>query len=267
MPVSQQGAINTTALIVPDLYVQIVPPSVSLLNGLATNILGLVGTAQWGPVNSPTLIGSMAQYAQTFGAIQPRKFDLGTTVAAAVLQGANNFRCVRVTDGTDAAATILVQATCITFTSKYTGTLGNTQQVTLSAGSQASTYKAVVAMPGLTPEVYDNIPGSGNALWVNMAAAINSGQSGLRGPSQLIVASAGAGVAVPTPATVTLVGGTDGTTTITAGVLRLAAQLGDGKKDGIGGYANGPKRTRHFRLRSEDGPGGTDGGRIARGAR
>jgi hypothetical protein len=26
MPIVQQGAINTTALIVPDLYVQIVPP-------------------------------------------------------------------------------------------------------------------------------------------------------------------------------------------------------------------------------------------------
>jgi hypothetical protein len=74
-------------------------------------------------------------------------------------------------------------------------------------------------MPGLTPEVFDNITGSGNALWVNMAAAINSGQSGLRGPSQLIVASAGAGVTAPTLATLTLTGGTDGTTTITASVL------------------------------------------------
>ena len=32
MPVSQLGAINTTALIVPNLYVQIVPPQVTLLN-------------------------------------------------------------------------------------------------------------------------------------------------------------------------------------------------------------------------------------------
>jgi hypothetical protein len=219
MPVVQQGSINTTALIVPDLYVQIVPPSVSLLNGQPTNVLGVVGTAQWGPVNSPSLIGSMAMYAQLFGAIQARKFDMGTAVAAAVLQGASNFRCVRVTDGTDIAASIVNQLTCITFTSKYTGTLGNTAQVTLATGSQASTFKAVVAMPGLVPEVFDNISGTGNALWVNMAAAINNGQSGLRGPSQLIVASAGIGVTAPTLATLTLTGGTDGTTTITAAVL------------------------------------------------
>src|SRR6184192_3664747 len=105
MPVSQQGAINTTALIVPDLYVQIVPPSVSLLNGVPTNILGIVGTAQWGPVNSASIVGSAADYARIHGAVQNRKYDMGTAVSLAVLQGAANMRCVRVTDGTDVAAT------------------------------------------------------------------------------------------------------------------------------------------------------------------
>src|SRR5580704_5222287 len=105
--ISQAGAINTTALIVPDLYVQIVPPSITLLNGVPTNVLGIVGTATWGPVNSPTIVGGMADYAQQFGAIQNRKFDAGTAVAAAVLQGAANFRIVRVTDGTDFAASVV----------------------------------------------------------------------------------------------------------------------------------------------------------------
>ena len=221
MPVFQQGSINTTALIVPDLYVQIVPPSVSLLNGLPTNILGMVGTAQWGPVNAPTIVGSMADYSRQFGAIQARKYDLGTQLAAAVLQGANNFRCIRVTDGTDVAAFLVVQTSCITFTSKYTGTLGNTAQVTISNGSKTGTFKATVAMPGLVAEQFDNI-GFGltaNPLWVAIAAAINNGIDGLRGPSQLIVASAGAGVATPTLATYTLTGGTDGVATITGSVL------------------------------------------------
>lgn len=221
MPVSQQGAINTTALIVPDIYVQIVPPQVTLLNGLPTNILGVVGTATWGPVNAPTTIGSMADYARQFGAIQARKFDMGTAVAAAVLQGAANFRCVRVTDGTDTAATATVQTNCITLTSKYTGTLGNSAQVSLAAGSKSGTWRVTVAMPGLVPEVFDNI-GAGltaNALWVAIAAAINQGQSGLRGPSDLIVATAGAGVAAPTAASFTLTGGTDGATTINGSTL------------------------------------------------
>ena len=43
MPVVQQGSINTTALIVPDVYVQIVPPQVALLNGVPTNIAAFVG--------------------------------------------------------------------------------------------------------------------------------------------------------------------------------------------------------------------------------
>lgn len=217
--ITQAGALNTTALLVPDLYVQIVPPQVSQLNGVPSNGLGIVGTAQWGPVNSPVIVGSMAQYASTFGAIQNRKYDMGTAVAAAVLQGAQNMRCVRVTDGTDIAASIVAQSTCITFTSKYTGTLGNTIQATIANGSAANTFKVTIAMPGQQPETFDNITGSGNALWVNMAAAINQGQYGLRGPSNLVVATAGAGTTAPSLASYTLAGGTDGATTITSSVL------------------------------------------------
>ena len=219
MAVVQQGSINTTALIVPNLYVQIVPPQVTLLNGLPTNVLGIVGTAPWGPVNAPTIVGSMADYARQFGAIQARKYDLGTAIAAAVLQGANNFRAVRVTDSTDVAASILVLVNCITFTSKYSGSLANADTVTIAAGSQANTFKATVARAGVVPEVFDNIPGAGNALWVNIANAINNGITGLRGPSQLIVASAGVGTTAPTLTAYTLAGGTDGATTITGATL------------------------------------------------
>jgi hypothetical protein len=221
MPVVQQGSINTTALIVPDLYVQIVPPSVSLLNGLPTNILGIVGTANWGPVNNPVIVGDMASYARQFGAIQARKYDMGTIVATAVLQGANNFRCVRVTDGTDTAASVTVQTNCITFTSKYTGSLANSDAVSIAAGSKTGTWKVIVARAGYVPEVFDNIGAglTGAAVWAAMASAINSGQVGVRGSSDLIVASAGAGVAAPTAAAFTLSGGADGVATITGSVL------------------------------------------------
>lgn len=219
MPIVQSGALNTTALLVPDLYVQIIPPQIAQLNGVPSNGLGIVGTAQWGPVNSPAIVGSMAQYAQTFGAIQARKYDLGTAVAAAVLQGAQNMRCVRVTDGTDLAASIVIQTTCLTLTSFYTGTLGNSCVATIAAGSAANTSKITIAMPGQQAEVFDNIAGSANALWVNMAAAINQGQYGIRGPSKLVVASAGVGTTAPTLASYTLAGGTDGATTITSTVL------------------------------------------------
>lgn len=228
----QAGQINTTALVVPDLYVQILPPAVAALNGVPTNILGIVGTAQWGPVNSPTTVGGMGQFAQTFGALQSRKYDLGTAVAAAVLQGANNFRCVRVTDGTDVAASAAAVGGTggLTVTAKYSGTLGNSLQVTLAAGSAANTTAVILALPGLSPEKFDNIAGTGNALWVNLAAAINSGVSGLRGPSQLAVATAGASTTAPTLGTTTLAGGTDGATTITSSTLIGTDGTGSARK-------------------------------------
>jgi hypothetical protein len=40
MAIFPLGALNTTALVTPDLYIQIVPPQIMLLNGVPT----LVGT-------------------------------------------------------------------------------------------------------------------------------------------------------------------------------------------------------------------------------
>ena len=151
MPIVQQGAINTTALIVPDLYVQIVPPQTLLLNGVPTDILGVVGTASWGPVGEPTIMGGMGDYAAGFGPVMPRKYDMGTQVAAAVQQGAGNFVCVRVTDGTDTASSFTVLGG-ITLTALYTGSLGTQLSVTFSAGSAASTWRLTVALPGSTPK-------------------------------------------------------------------------------------------------------------------
>ena len=224
MPIVQQGSINTTALTVPNLYVQIVPPQPAL-NGVPTNILGVVGTANWGPVNSPTIVSGPNDASQQFGPMQARKYDLGTAIYTASLQGAANFRAVRVTDGTDAAASGTIGTGIgITFTAKYTGSLGNQLSVSVGTGtnstSGAPTYKLTVNLPGQLSEVYDNIGGTGNTLYANMAAAINSGQSGLRGPSQLVVATLGSGTTAPTnPSTVNLSGGTDGATTITSTVL------------------------------------------------
>lgn len=221
MPIVPQGSINTTALLVPDAYILIVPPAAQNINGVPTNIGGFVGTASWGPANSPVVAGSVAQYQAIFGTIQPRKYDMGTALAAAVLQGANNFRCVRVTDGTDAAATVTAQTNCITFVSKYTGSGGNGTVVTISAGSQTGTFRAVVAMPGVSPETYDNIGLglTGNALWVAIAAAVNSGNTAFRGPSQIVVAAAGAGTAAPSSASYNLTAGTDGATGVTGTTL------------------------------------------------
>ena len=148
----QSGTLNTTALVVPDLYVQIVPPQNLVVNGVPTNIVGIVGSSAWGPVNRPVIVSTMADYARSFGQIQGRKFDLGTHVATAVQQGAQNFRCVRVTDGTDTAATYAffygTSGYPVLLTACYTGSLGNQIGVQLTPGSAAGSWRLTLGLPG-----------------------------------------------------------------------------------------------------------------------
>jgi hypothetical protein len=210
MPIFPQGALNTTALIVPDLYVQIVAPQSLLLNGVPTDTLGVVGTASWGPVGEPTIIGSMSGYAAAFGPVMARKHDMGTQVATAVQQGAANFRCVRVSDGTDTAASVSLLG-AVTFTAIYTGSFGSEMTVNLSAGSAANSWRLTVAFPGQSPEVFDNIAGTGTAFWNNLASAVNAGSGALRGPSQLVVATVTSSSATPLAGTYPFSAGTPGT--------------------------------------------------------
>lgn len=226
MPVYQLGQLNTTALAAPNVYVQIVPPKTRYINGVPTDIYGLVGIASWGPKNSPTLVGSPAEAQRLFGVQQVRKYDLASAIAIGFQVGAYNQRIVRVTDGTDAAATVNLMdvnatpAIGATLTGIYTGTVGNTITAAVTAGTKQNTSKLTVTLPGYTPEVFDNIAGTGAALWAALVSAVNNGQSGTRGPSQLVVASIGVGTAAPnTSTTYTLTGGTDGATTLTDSVM------------------------------------------------
>ena len=226
MPIFQQGSLNTTSLVVPDLYVQIVSPQNLVLNGVPTNVIGLVGTASWGPINQPVAISTMSDYAAAFGAVFARKYDLGTAVAVAVQQGASNFRCVRVSDGTDAAASLAIGllggAFALLISARYSGTLGNSIEFTLSASSVPGQWQATVTMPGLVPEVYRNIPAPTPAtFWQNLANAINSGNGALRGPSQMVVATVGT-VTSTLPSTMgplSLAGGSDGAAGATSAML------------------------------------------------
>lgn len=217
MPIVQQGSVNTTALVVPDLYVQIVPPQNLVLNGVPTNVVGVVGTASWGAVGQPIIVASMADYARGFGPIVARKYDMGTQVATAVQQGAQNFRCVRVTDGTDVAAQVTIPGTTVQFTARYTGSLGNQVTVNLGPASKPDCWRLTVALPGLQPEVYDNLSGAGIAFWQAVASAVNQGQGPQRPRSQFVVVDAGGATATPTTITLTLgatTAGSDGATNV-----------------------------------------------------
>lgn len=287
-----QGGQPTPQL--PGLYVNVIPPQQNFLSPAETDILGIVGSATWGPVDAPTNVGSLADFVTKFGKPQNRKYDLGTPVWAAGMQGAQNMRCVRVTDGMDTAASaflgmnatptkvggggngfaandtvtfangavltvdtvtsgaittfhLTTQPTATTsgtlsqtatsgvgtgatfsftyvegatVTSKWSGSGANGDTAAISPGSQTGTWKVTVYHSGNPTEVYDNI-GFGltaNALWIAIAAAINSGTA-LRGPSNLIVATAGTSTATPSAQTAALTGGTDGASGVTATML------------------------------------------------
>jgi hypothetical protein len=171
MPIYQAGSLNTSALTAPDLYVQVVAPKTQYINGVATDGLGLVGIASWGPVNSPFLIGSASDQALYIGSQQNRKYDLATAVAISLQLGASNLNCVRVTDGSDIAASATLKDAAstpvigVTLTAIYTGTTGNKIQAMITAGTAVDSYKLTIYLPGQTAEVFDNITGSGATLF------------------------------------------------------------------------------------------------------
>lgn len=237
MPIYQAGNLNTAALSAPDLYVQVVAPKTRYINGVATDILGIVGVASWGPVNSPFLVGSTSDQQQYVGLQQVRKYDLATAIAISLQMGSSNIRAVRVTDGTDIAASITLKdtaatpATGATLTAIYTGTTGNKIQATITAGTAVNSFKLTVSLPGLAPEVFDNISGTGATFWQNLVTAVNNGQYGIVGPSKLVVATIGVGTAAPNVVTTyALTGGTDGTTTLTDNVIVGTDGAGNARK-------------------------------------
>lgn len=225
--ISYAGAFNSATLSVPDVYLNVLPPKGGVVRPASVGVLAIRGVASWGPVDVATPVGSLAQLA-IFGAQTVRKYDLVTAAVIALqtqlaIGAGSGLMLSRATDGTDAAATVAVGTTGVTITSKYTGTAGNSAAITLAEGSSSTTavptWKATITMPGFASEVFDNIGGTANALWVNIANAINNGNSPQRGPSDLVIATAGASTSDPTAGTSALTGGTDGVATITSSVL------------------------------------------------
>jgi phage tail sheath protein FI len=239
-----QNAFNIASLAVDDVYIVIVPPGPRVISGVLTNVAGPVGTASWGPVNSPVRTGSPQEVLNTWGPIYNDKYDLATAAALCSLGGTNALVCVRVTDGTDEVATVDVDDTqgptaLLTLSAKYTGSAANSAARTsgssaslkgimgiLQPGSKAGTLKFTLQFNGtsLPKEVYDNLPAD-NTFKDSLASAINSGQGPLRPPSLFVTASVNAANTTgtpPTPATVAstpvyyyFAGGTDGRSGVT----------------------------------------------------
>lgn len=225
MPIYQLGQLNQTALSAPGVYLQIQPPPL-IVNGVPSNLLGLVGVGSWGPVNSATLLGGPNDVAQKLGSNAVRSRDLPTAAEVCWKLGATAIQYVRISDGTDAAATIAVMDGAgspvlgTTLTAFYTGTVGNGLTAAITAGTKQSTFKLTIARPNITAEVFDNLAGTGVAFWQALVSAVNNGQSQIRGPSQLVVATIAASTAAPNiTSTFAATGGTDGATSITDAMM------------------------------------------------
>ena len=234
MAVIQSGQAISIA---PGLTVVIFPPSNTYINGLPTDGFGMVGVGSWGPVNLPVIgMGNPAQVQAMYGPVTNRVRDISTAADVASSNFVQSMTVVRVTDGTDLAAKALMNDTLpalgVTLTAKYTGIVGNTFAAQFSTGKAVGTYKLTLTRSGFVPEVWDNIGGTLNAFWVNVANAINSGIPGSSGPSQNFVAVAGAATAAPALLAITATGGTDGATGVTA-----TTQLGTDGLTRTGMYA------------------------------
>jgi hypothetical protein len=111
MPVFLDGQQNLAALTVPGVYGDIILPS-PLLVGTPTNIMGVIGAGSWGPTNAMIYFSAVTDGAVVLGNPTNRKYDIMTHVEAATqVGGAIGFGAVRVTDGSDLAATGYMQGT------------------------------------------------------------------------------------------------------------------------------------------------------------
>src|SRR6185437_11709685 len=159
MPTFQDGQQNLAALTVPGVYTDIVPPT-PFIAGTPTNIEGLVGVASWGPLNALIPVSKPSDAAISIGPPLVRTYDMSSYVSAATQVGpAIGFFCVRVSDGTDLAASASITSGAITITGKYSGVLGNKIQFSIQNGSLANSWMGVVSFPGVAPEQFNNVLG------------------------------------------------------------------------------------------------------------
>jgi hypothetical protein len=233
----QFGQLNTAGAMAPGVDVQIVAPP-AVVAGVATNGYGLVGVASWGPVNSPLVTGSPSANAANWGNQTVRMRDLASAIAIALQIGQTNNYGVRVTDGTDTAATAqLLDGAGVngaTITGMYTGILGNSLAATVAAGTQANSYKLTLALPGFSGEVFDNLtqgvasgtvtPGTGytSTPTVTISAPQNSSGTQATGSVSIkaVSASVGSGgTGFVTGDTITLSNGVVLTVTAASGVI------------------------------------------------
>lgn len=177
------GSLNIAALQVDDAYIQIVAPP-NFIVGVATDVIGLVGTASWGPVGIPVHMGSGNDAVQNFGPMSAASItdthDLATDLFVAFAQSSSQATlegwATRVTDGTDtpSSTTVAVAASATPATATIAGSLtfGDTMQLiaTSSAISGSPVTVTYTTKAGDTPTT----EAAGLVALINSTAALTS---------------------------------------------------------------------------------------------
>lgn len=183
---------NPSALTVPAVYLVVEPPQASI-TGAPASVYGKVGTASWGPVNQAVLIGDLQSQNVNFGPISAAALtdvsDLATSVWATYQQASSpqglTVQAVRVTDGTDAAASLVLTdnaGNVQTVTVGGSKTTGDTLALTFTAagisGSPVSVPYTVLSGDTLTliATAFKNAINANTAL---AAAGIGATSSGM----------------------------------------------------------------------------------------
>lgn len=155
----QNGQVNLAGLTVPAVYVDIIPQN-GAIAGSPTNIEGLVGVASWGEIGAQIPMSLPADAAVKIGPPIIRPYDMSSYVSAATMVGTEiGFIGVRVSDGTDTAASVSIQSGACTLTGACTGSLGNLITASIQNSPLANSLMVVVNFPGTQPQQFANIPG------------------------------------------------------------------------------------------------------------
>lgn len=225
------GNVNAPSVTTPDAYIRIIPPP-GYIKGVKTDVVGIIGTASWGPMNEALLCGMPADVRSKFGgncqysAVDP--FDVCVEAEIAFMQADSpasfEAQIVRIEDGTAAAATYTLKDTTsgtakdgLVLTAKNKGKKGEEIKIRLEDGAKTNTYNLhLIPFDGGPYESFLNLLHGGNGeFWANALAAINLGQGVQRPPSELVVASSPDATAIaPAKGTFALTGGADGRTDV-----------------------------------------------------
>ena len=167
------------AILRPNVSVE-VKSSIGLIAQGGPATVAILGTAQWGPIDTITEISTFSEGISIF------KEDNSSTDLTLIkgldllyANGAGAVKCVRIEDGTAAKSSLdLLGASTasVTLSGKYKGTYGDNIAATVTANATNATYRDVAITDGVALETYNN-GGSGYSTNTSLITAINADSS------------------------------------------------------------------------------------------